>query len=50
MNPVGIISLLLLLCSSAAIGYLMVDPSGVMKLFKQEQKSKAAQASSTSED
>ncbi|MFM7888060.1 MAG: hypothetical protein ACKPCM_15520 [Pseudanabaena sp.] len=45
MNPVGIISLLLLLCSSAAIGYLMVDPSGVMKLFKPEQKTKAAQAS-----
>jgi len=43
MNPVGIISLLLLLCSSAAIGYLMVDPSGVMKLFKPEQKTKAAQ-------
>jgi hypothetical protein len=43
MNPVGIISLLLLLCSSAAIGYLMVDPSGVMKLFKPEQKNKAAQ-------
>ncbi|HBC43319.1 MAG TPA: hypothetical protein DCZ88_15925 [Pseudanabaena sp.] len=43
MNPVGIISLLLLLCSSAAIGYLMVDPSGVMKLFKPEQKNKASQ-------
>ena len=37
MNPVGIISLLLLLCSSAAIGYLMVDPSGVMKLINPEQ-------------
>lgn len=46
MNPVGIISLLLLLCSSAAIGYLMVDPSGVMKLFKPDQKTKAAQTSS----
>jgi len=43
MNPVGIISLLLLLCSSAAIGYLMVDPSGVMKIFKPETKPKAAQ-------
>ena len=43
MNPVGIISLLLLLCSSAAIGYLMVDPSGVMKLFKPESRPKAAQ-------
>jgi hypothetical protein len=42
MNPVGIISLLLLLCSSAAIGYLMVDPSGVMKLFKPEQKTKSS--------
>ena len=50
MNPVGIISLLLLLCSSAAIGYLMVDPSGVMKLFKPEQKTKAAQTSSTNDD
>jgi hypothetical protein len=49
MNPVGIISLLLLLCSSAAIGYLMVDPSGVMKLFKPEQKKKTAQTS-TNED
>jgi hypothetical protein len=43
MNPVGIISLLLLLFSSAAIGYLMVDPSGVMKLFKPESRPKAAQ-------
>ncbi|MFN5264937.1 MAG: hypothetical protein ACK5EH_21525 [Pseudanabaena sp.] len=43
MNPVGIISLLLLLCSSAAIGYLMVDPSGVMKLFKPESKQKSSQ-------
>jgi hypothetical protein len=43
MNPVGIISLLLLLCSSAAIGYLMVDPSGMMKLFKPESRPKSAQ-------
>ncbi len=43
MNPVGIISLLLLLCSSAAIGYLMVDPSGVMKLFKPESRPKSSQ-------
>lgn len=43
MNPVGIISLLLLLCSSAAIGYLLVDPSGVMKLFKSDNRPKAAQ-------
>jgi hypothetical protein len=47
MNPVGIISLLLLLFSSAAIGYLLVDPSGVMQLFKNEPKndpnSKASQ-------
>ncbi len=42
MNPVGIISLLLLLCSSAAIGYLMVDPSGVMKLLKPEQSPKTS--------
>lgn len=39
MNPVGIISLLLLLFSSAAIGYLLVDPSGVMQLFKNDPKS-----------
>ncbi len=50
MNPVGIISLLLLLFSSAAIGYLLVDPSGVMKLFKPEQKPKAAQTDTTNED
>ncbi|MEI6064177.1 MAG: hypothetical protein WCQ26_06265 [Pseudanabaena sp. ELA748] len=43
MNPVGIISLLLLLCSSAAIGYLIVDPSGVMKLFKPESRPKSTQ-------
>ncbi|OIP70469.1 MAG: hypothetical protein AUK48_13695 [Oscillatoriales cyanobacterium CG2_30_44_21] len=43
MNPVGIISLLLLLFSSAAIGYLMVDPSGVMKLFKPEATPKTSQ-------
>ena len=43
MNPVGIISLLLLLFSSAAIGYLMVDPSGMMKLFKPESRPKSAQ-------
>lgn len=50
MNPVGIISLLLLLCSSAAIGYLMVDPSGVMKLFKPESKQKSAQNDAKSPD
>ena len=50
MNPVGIISLLLLLCSSAAIGYLMVDPSGVMKLFKPESRPKAAQADGKNAD
>lgn len=50
MNPVGIISLLLLLCSSAAIGYLMVDPSGVMKIFKPEAKPKAAQTDGTNAD
>jgi hypothetical protein len=43
MNPVGIISLLLLLCSSAAIGYLIVDPSGVIKIFKPDARPKAAQ-------
>lgn len=47
MNPVGIISLLLLLFSSAAIGYLLVDPSGVMKLFKPEATPKAAQGQSS---
>ena len=50
MNPVGIISLLLLLCSSAAIGYLMVDPSGVMKIFKPETKPKAAQTDGKNAD
>lgn len=50
MNPVGIISLLLLLCSSAAIGYLMVDPSGVMKLFKPEQRAKSAQTNGANGD
>jgi hypothetical protein len=50
MNPVGIISLLLLLCSSAAIGYLMVDPSGVMKLFKPESRPKSAQNDGKSSD
>ena len=50
MNPVGIISLLLLLFSSAAIGYLLVDPSGVMKLFKPEARPKAAQTDSKNED
>jgi len=50
MNPVGIISLLLLLCSSAAIGYLMVDPSGVMRLFKPESRPKAAQTDGKNAD
>ena len=44
LNPVGLISLLLLLCSSAAIGYLLVDPSSVMKLFKPETNSKSSQS------
>jgi hypothetical protein len=44
LNPVGIISLLLLLCSSAAIGYLLVDPSSVMKLFKQDNNSSSSQS------
>lgn len=43
LNPVGIVSLLLLLFSSAAIGYLMVDPSGMMKLLKPEAAPKAAE-------
>jgi hypothetical protein len=50
MNPVGIISLLLLLCSSAAIGYLMVDPAGVMKILKPETKPKAAQTDGKNAD
>ena len=33
LNPVGLISLLLLLVSSATIGYLLVDPSGVIRIF-----------------
>lgn len=50
MNPVGIISLLLLLFSSAAIGYLLVDPSGVMKLFKTDNRPKTSQSDSKSDD
>ena len=50
MNPVGIISLLLLLCSSAAIGYLLVDPSGVMKIFKTDNRPKTSQADSKSDE
>ena len=50
MNPVGIISLLLLLCSSAAIGYLLVDPSGVMKIFKTENRPKSSQTDSKSDE
>ena len=49
-NPVGIISLLLLLCSSAAIGYLLVDPSGVMKIFKTDNRPKSSQTDSKSGD
>jgi hypothetical protein len=41
MNPVGAISLMLLLVSSALIGFLIVDPSGLVKLLKNEQKSSA---------
>lgn len=44
LNPVGIISLLLLLFSSAAIGYLLVDPSSVMKLFKPDHNSNSSQS------
>ena len=50
MNPVGIISLLLLLCSSAAIGYLLVDPSGVMRLFKSDNRPKTSQTDTKSDD
>ena len=50
MNPVGIISLLLLLFSSAAIGYLLVDPSGVMKIFKPDSRPKTAQTDSSNQD
>jgi hypothetical protein len=50
MNPVGIISLLLLLCSSAAIGYLLVDPSGVMKIFKTDNRPKSSQTDNKSGD
>ncbi|MDX2254639.1 MAG: hypothetical protein NW214_03900 [Pseudanabaenaceae cyanobacterium bins.39] len=42
MSPVGIISLLLLLCSSVAIGYLLVDPTSVMKLLKPENTPKSS--------
>jgi len=50
MNPVGIISLLLLLFSSAAIGYLLVDPSGVMKLFKSDNRPKSSHTDTKSDD
>ena len=50
MNPVGIISLLLLLCSSAAIGYLLVDPSGVMKIFKTDNRPKSSQRDTKSDE
>jgi hypothetical protein len=50
MNPVGIISLLLLLFSSAAIGYLLVDPSGVMKLFKSDNRPKSSQTDTKSDE
>ena len=50
MNPVGIISLLLLLCSSAAIGYLLVDPSGVMKIFKTDNRPKSSQTDTKSDE
>ena len=50
MNPVGIISLLLLLGSSAAVGYLLVDPSGMMKFFKPDARPKTAQTDSKNED
>ncbi|CAN1209855.1 hypothetical protein TUMEXPCC7403_06495 [Tumidithrix helvetica PCC 7403] len=44
MNPVGAISLLLLLVSSALIGFLIVDPSGLVRLLKHEQKNDRAAA------
>jgi hypothetical protein len=47
---VGIISLLLLLFSSAAIGYLLVDPSGVMKIFKSDNRPKAAQTDTKTDE
>jgi hypothetical protein len=52
MSPVGIISLLLLLCSSVAIGYLLVDPTSVIKLFKPETapKSSAENINITNQD
>jgi hypothetical protein len=39
MNPVGAISLMLLLVSSALIGFLIVDPSGLVRILKNEPKS-----------
>ncbi|MEE3715970.1 hypothetical protein V2H45_04320 [Tumidithrix elongata RA019] len=44
MNPVGIISLMLLLVSSALIGFLIVDPSGLVRLLKHEQKNNQSSA------
>ncbi len=39
LTPLGIASLLLLLLSSAVIGYLLVDPSGLSNLIKPKQAS-----------
>lgn len=36
LSPLGILAMLVLLVSSAAVGYLLVDPSGLKRLIKPE--------------
>lgn len=40
LSPLGAIAMILLLVSSAAVGYLLVDPSGLNRFFKQEDNNK----------
>ncbi len=41
LSPLGIIAMILLLVSSAAVGYLLVDPSGLNRLIEQEDSNKS---------
>jgi len=43
-SPLGIISMIVLLLSSAAVGYLWVDPSGLNRLIKPESNPKPTSA------
>jgi hypothetical protein len=36
LSPMGIIAMMILLVTSAAVGYLLVDPSGLNRLIKQD--------------